>query len=330
MTDVSVRPVSGESDYQAFLRMPWTVYKDVPEWTAPLWKEHVEYFQPEHNPELLHIDIEKFIAWRGDTPVGTILAFVNHAYNTFHEVNVGWFGQFELLDDAEAARALLDTASEWLRAKNVDAIMGPATFSTNSEIGLLVDGYEYAPMILTTHAQRYYKGFIEDYGFDKEMDMYCWYFDGSIWGGKKADKIPEKLTRITGKLQKRRNFTVRSVNMRDFDNEIGHVKRIYNSAWDKNWGFIPFTDGEIDHLAAGLKQMVDPNVALFAEVDGEPVAFGLGPTRYLRRDAQSEVQTGRNGNLPIGPSIMALEDRRHRPNTCVGDGCTTRISNHRR
>jgi hypothetical protein len=119
MADVVVRPVSSESDLQAFLRMPWTVYKDDPIWSAPLWSEHVKFFDPAHNVELRHIDHQKFVAWRGDTPVGTVIAFVNHAYNEFQEENAGWFGQFELLDDREAGHVLRKAAEDWVRSKGV-------------------------------------------------------------------------------------------------------------------------------------------------------------------------------------------------------------------
>lgn len=107
------------------------------------------------------------------------------------------------------------------------------------------------------------------------MDLLCWHFNGEAWGGKKADKIPERLGRLVERIRQRRNFTVRQVDMRDFDNELGRVKVIYNQAWSKNWGFVPMNDEEIDHLAAGLKQMVDPHVTLFVEVEGKPVAFAV-------------------------------------------------------
>src|SRR5512141_330286 len=109
MSDLCIRPVSSEAELQAFLRMPWEVYKDDPNWCPPLWTEHVHFFDPEHNAELRHIDVEKVVAWRDDKPVGTIIAFVNHAYNDFQKQNAGWFGQFEILEDREAAHALLKT-----------------------------------------------------------------------------------------------------------------------------------------------------------------------------------------------------------------------------
>lgn len=276
MSEVSVRPVTTEAEHQTFLRMPWEVYKDDPNWVAPLWRDHVHFFDPAENVELKHIDFEKFIAWRGDRAVGTIVAHVNHAYNDFQGANAGWFGQFEFLNDPEAAHALLAAAEASLRARGVDRMLGPATFSTNSEIGLLVDGFDTPPMLLMTHAPRYYQPIYESYpGIEQEMDLWAWYFDGEKWGGRKADNPPPKLTRVVQKIKERRNFTLRNPDMRHFDKEVVHVKAIYNQAWADNWGFIPFTDEEMDNLAKEIKPFVDPNVAFFVERNGETVAFGL-------------------------------------------------------
>ncbi len=276
MSDLVVRTVVTEADNQAFLRMPWAVYKDDPNWVAPLWRDHVNFFDPAKNVELKHIDLEKFVAWRGDRPVGTIIAHVNHAFNHFQKANAGWFGQFEVLDDREAAHALLKAAEDWLRARGVNVIYGPATFSTNSEIGLLIDGFDRPPMIMMPYARPYARGFIESYGgFEPEMDLWAWFFNGEDWGGKAANKLPEKLTRVVEKIRRRRNFKVRRVDLRRFDEEVERVKTIYNQAWAENWAFIPLSDEEIDHLAVELKPMVDPRITYFVEVEGKPVAFGL-------------------------------------------------------
>ncbi|MBN1311459.1 MAG: hypothetical protein JXB30_08570 [Anaerolineae bacterium] len=276
MNDLSVRPVTSEVELQSFLRMPWEVYKDDLAWCPPLWKEHVHFFDPKHNAELQHIDFEKFVAWRGDKTVGTIIAFVNHAYNDFQEANTGWFGQFETLDDREAAHALLGAAEEWVRSKGVDKLMGPATFSTNSEIGLLVEGHEHPQTLLLPHARTYTQGFIESYGgFQKAMDLWIWYFDGQKWGGKKIDNLPQKVVRVAEKILQRRNFTIRIADMRHFTHEVEKVKTIYNQAWARNWGFVPLDEKEVDQLAADMKDMLDPDIVIFVELDGKTIGFGL-------------------------------------------------------
>jgi GNAT superfamily N-acetyltransferase len=276
MSELDIREVSTDAENEAFLRLPWEIYADDPNRVAPLWRDHVRFFDPEYNIELRHIDLKKYVAWRGDKPVGTIIAHINHHYNDFQEENTGWFGQFEILEDREAAHGLLAAAEAWLRERGVDRMMGPATFSTNSELGLLIDGFDTPPMILMSHARPYYQAFVESYpGVIPEMDLWAWHFDGNDWGGRKADKLPERLTRIVNKIRKRRNFTLRNADLRHFDREIAIVKRVYNQAWAKNWGFVPFTDEEIDHVAEELKAIIDPRVTFVVEVEGEPIAFGL-------------------------------------------------------
>ncbi len=276
MSSVTVRQVATEAENQAFLRMPWSVYKDDPHWVAPLWREHVRFFDPAYNVELKHIDFERFVAWRGDRPVGTIIAHINHAYNDFQETNAGWFGQFEVLEDEEAAHALLRTAENWVRERGATVLMGSATFSTNSEIGMLIDGFDAPPMIMMPHARPYYHRFVESYGgFEPAMDLWAWQFNGDDWGGRKADRLPPKLTRVVEKIKQRKHFTLRNPNMRRFNAEVELVKAIYNQAWAKNWGFVPMNDEEIDHTADSLRDIVDPHIAFFVEVEGRAVAFGL-------------------------------------------------------
>lgn len=288
MTDgkLDVRRVATDAEMDAFLRFPWTCYKDEPNWVPPLWSEHKAWFDREENPELGHVDIDYFVAWRDETPVGTVAAFVNHAFNDFQEMNIGWFGAFEVLEDREAAQAMLAAVETWCREKGVEAIWGPATFSTNSEIGMLIDGFDTPPKIMMTHDHPYYKGFVESAGYEKEADLYAFKFDGNDWGGTKADKGPEKVERVVGKLRKRRKYVIRNVNMRNFDDEVERLKAIYNNAWEKNWGFVPLSDEEIDKLAGDLKQIVDPDMSFIAEIDGETVGFGVplpdiyGPLRH--------------------------------------------------
>lgn len=275
MSDVDVRPVKTEKERDDFLRMPWTVYKDDPLWTAPLWRDHVNYFDPAHNPELKLITMQLYVAYRAGIPVGTIIPFIHHAYNKEHDVNVGWFGQFEVLNDSEAARALLQTAADWVKEQGADRILGPATYSTNSELGLLIDGFDIPPKLLMTHAPRYYQGFIDDFGFEKEMDLLAYHMDGNDWGGKAANNLPPKLVRVVEKLRARRNISFRHVELKNLDKELEIVKGIYHDAWETNWGFIPMTDEQFDQLAAEIKDFIDPRLAVFALIDGEEIGFGL-------------------------------------------------------
>jgi GNAT superfamily N-acetyltransferase len=214
------------------------------------------------------------MARRDGKPVGTIATILNNRHNEFQGERVGFFGLFEVLPDRRAAEALLETAGEWARARGLTAIRGPASFSTNEECGLLVDGWDGPPVVLMTYNPRYYVDFIEGAGFHKAMDLLAYIVDLASYGPN-GENLPAKLVRVAKKIEKRGGFTVRKGNMRRFEEEVNRFKHIYNSAWSRNWGFVPLTDAEIDHIAAELKQMVDLDVIWFAEKNGEPIGAML-------------------------------------------------------
>lgn len=297
---LTVRKIETEADMDAFLHFHWKCYEGVYNWVPPLWSEHEAFFDREKNPELHHMEVDYFGAWRGDELVGIICAHISQLQDEVYGDNRGFFGSFEVLEDREAAHALIKAAEDWNRERGRSAIRGPMTFSTNSELGILVEGFDTPPMILNTHSHPYYQDFIESAGgYAKEMDFLAYWIDGYKMGGKNLDNLPPKLTRVIEKIRKRRNFVVRTVNMKDFDNEVERLKVLYNSAWEKNWGFVPLTDPEIEKMVRDLKQFIDPKVTFMVEVDGRPVAFAL-PLPNLN-DVLIKVRA-----KPDEPEIFAL------------------------
>jgi GNAT superfamily N-acetyltransferase len=276
MTDgkLTVQPVQTPQERLAFIHFQWEVYKDDPYWVPPLISERVEFLDKERHPFHRHSEVDLFMARRDGKPVGTIAAILNNRHNEFQGEQVGFFGLFEVLSDREAAGALLETACNWAKERGLTAIRGPANFSTNEELGLLVDGWDGPPVVMMTYNPRYYVDFIESAGFHKAMDLVAYIMDLTPWWPH-GENLPPKLLRVAKKVEQRGDFAVRKMDMRHFDEEVARFKRIYNSAWEKNWGFVPLTDAEIDHMAAGLKQIIDPDVIWFAEKDGEPIGAML-------------------------------------------------------
>lgn len=271
---VTVRPVQTPADFKTLIRFPWTVYRDYPLWTPPLLSMLREHYDRQHSPAWEYLDGEFFIAWRGDQPVGTIAAFVNHRHNDYWNENMGFFGAFEVLNDAEAAHALLATATDYVAACGCSAIRGPFTFSTNGECGVLVDGFDDPPVVLYTYTPPYYPALIESApGFAKVMDLYAYRI--TFQEAQRADKLA-KVIRITERNNERRHITIRSADPKHMQREFEVLKGIYNRAWNRNWGFVPFSDRELDVLVNELGRFVHPRMVLFAEIDGEPVGFMLG------------------------------------------------------
>jgi GNAT superfamily N-acetyltransferase len=273
MSDLKVLPVSGTSEMMDFITFPWKVYAKDPYWVPPIISERVVFHNPDKNPFFQHAKVAYFRARRGEDTVGTIAAFTNYAYNEFQGVNVGFFGFFEVLDDPEAAQALLQTAQDWARQAGHASLIGPAQFSTNDEVGLLIDGFDDPPRILMTYNPPRYAQYLEQAGFGKGMDLWAWSLKIESYQGGKA--LPPKLVRVADKVLKRGKFTVHTLDMKRFDEEVDKVKVIYNKSWERNWGFVPMTEPEFDKMAEDMKSIIDPDLVVIVERDGQAVGFGL-------------------------------------------------------
>jgi GNAT superfamily N-acetyltransferase len=178
------------------------------------------------------------------------------------------------VNDYAVAEALLSTARDWVREREMVALRGPLSFSQNHQCGLLIDGFDGPPVVMMTYNPRYYIDFYERFGLAKAMDLYAYIGDLAQFGGDPS-KLPSKLVRVTEKVKKRAGVTMRPANMKSYDEEIQRAKLVYNRAWEKNWGFVPMTDAEFDELAADLKQILDPDLAVIAELDGEPIGVSV-------------------------------------------------------
>lgn len=299
--DVAVTPVRTGAEKMAFIRMAYAIYRDDPNWVAPLEMERKDFLDARKNPFLEFGEVELFLARRGGQVVGRIAAVKDPRYNEFHGMNEGFFGLFECVNDAGVARALLDAASEWLQARGFKTVLGPMNFSTNQEVGLLVDGFS-PPAIMTTYNPPYYAALLEACGFTKAKDL--WSFELSS-----SAEPPEKVVRIAEKIRQREGIVVRPVNLQKLQAEVALLKDVYNSAWEKNWGFVPMTDREFDNLAMEMKKIVRPELVLIAEVKGEPVAFSitLPDANQALKAAHGRLTTF---GLPIGLVKLALAMRK--------------------
>ena len=271
---IQVKPVRTALDLRRFIELPYKLYRGDPHWIAPLRIAQKDILNTRRHPFYKTSDAEMFLAERDGRIVGRVMAIVNHAHNEFHNERAGFFGFFEVENDREATAALLDAARDWVRARGVEVIRGPVNPSTNYECGLLVEGFDLDPMVMMTYNPPYYAELLEACGMKKAMDLYAYDIAASYFNHS------NKLQRVAERLRKKSNIKVRTVNMKDFKNEVGIIRRVYNDAWSRNWGFVPMSEEEFDHMAKDLKQIVDPRVVLIAEQvteDGKtkPVGFLL-------------------------------------------------------
>ena len=264
-TGIAVRPVTTKQELTQFIRFPWQIYANDPHWVPPLLAERRRFFDTRRNPFFKHAEAAYFLATRDGRLCGTIAAAVDHHFNEFQKDQIGLFGFFEVERDYEVAARLFDAARDWLRERGMRVMRGPFNFSTNQEVGLLIDNFDADPVVLTTYNPPYYRELVERYGMQKAKDLYAYWLD--------AGPLPAGMAEAAERARRRPGVRVRPMRMRDFDNEALRVREIYNRAWSGNWGFVPVTEDEITEIGRGLKLIVDRDLCLFVELDGTPVGF---------------------------------------------------------
>jgi len=259
--------VRGRRDLEAFVALPYQLYRRDPRWVPPLRRDVRQLLSPTKNPFFEHGEAGYFLARREGRVVGRIAAIHNRLHNQVHGDRVGFFGFFESVDDAAVAAALVDAAAAWLEPRALDVIRGPVSFSTNDEAGLLVEGFDTPPAVMMPHNPPYYATLVEAAGFRKAKDLLAY---------QRSDTgLPERLVRGASLTEQRYGLRIRAMDMKRFDREVEVIKALYNASWERNWGFVPMTDHEIDHLAEQLKPVVVPEIVLFAEREDETVGFAV-------------------------------------------------------
>lgn len=273
MPPVNVIEVAGKAELKKFIKIPYQLYKDEKYYVPHLISERKAFFDREKNPFFQHARVKYFLALKDGKPVGRISGIVNDLHNEFHEEKTGFFGFLDCIDDEETAGALLRAAEDFVRSEGMDLIRGPMNFSTNDEVGLLIEGFDSLPTFMMTYNPSYYIPLYEKIGLKKAEDLIAFYLD---------DKRPmsERWINIVEKMRKRSRIKIRTIRMNEFESELEIVRVIYNSAWSKNWGFVPMTEEEFQHTADDFKKIVDPELVFIAFVDDEPAGFILGLPDY--------------------------------------------------
>jgi len=266
--EIQVVPVNTRRQKSLFIKFPWKVYRRDSYWVPPLISERKRFLNPKVNPFFYHAQVKLFLAYKGKEILGRIATVVDDQYINHYHQKVGFFGLFECLPDYSVAHALFQSAEKWLKEMGMEVIQGPMNLSTNHECGLLIEGFDSSPVFMTPYNPRYYRDYLENYGFQKVKDLYAYFMDFSRY---EKGKLEKKIERVLS----RRNLRVRPINLKDFENEAQTVREIYNSAWGNNWGFVPMTDEEFWYMGKELKKIVVPELALVAELDGKVVGFTL-------------------------------------------------------
>ncbi|MFQ5604514.1 MAG: hypothetical protein ACE5HS_14690 [bacterium] len=266
--NVEIKSVTSKRELKQFIKLPWQIYHDDPHWVPPLILDMKNILNQNKNPFFQHSEAEYFLATRNGEVVGRIAAILNNRHNQIHQENIGFFGFFECVNDAAVAETLIGVASEWAQSRGLTHLRGPMNFSTNDTCGFLSEGFDSSPVILMTYNPEYYLDLMEKNGMQKIKELYAYYFHRDM-------PIPERFEVMSKKMLQDESVQIRTINMKEFKKEVKVVQTIYNEAWQANWGFVPMTDAEFQHMAKDLKPAVDPDIVFIAEVNGEIAGFSL-------------------------------------------------------
>lgn len=269
---VHVTPVRNRQDLQDFLKLPWRIYQGNAAWVPPLLVDLKKLLDRRRHPFHRHAEVQYFLARRGKEVLGRIAAIVNSQYVQFHDEATGFFGFFESVDDERVAGELLAAAEQWVAEREMHQILGPMNFSTNEECGLLVDGFQYPPAVMMPYNLPYAPRLIESAGYVKAKDLLAYLLDDTT--------PPARLLHGVQRLQQQHSVVIRPINLRRFRQDVELLLEVYNSAWERNWGFVPMTKEEVDNLAHQLRWVGNPNLCLLAEIKGETVGFALALPDY--------------------------------------------------
>ncbi|HEX3429934.1 MAG TPA: hypothetical protein VHT03_03530 [Rhizomicrobium sp.] len=290
-----------------WLAVPQAVYAGDPNFIPQLNLIEKQRINPKKAPFFTFGEAAFFVAYRGTTPVGRVTAQVNRRHLEFHGDNAGHFGFFDCTNDPEAARALVESAQEWLKERGLSSMMGPFSFSINEECGCLVSGFDSPPAMLMPHGAPWIGKFLEEDGFAKVIDLYAY--------RTKPERLPPRIAQLADRAARFGNIALRQFDMRRYRAEIDLLVDIYNDAWSDSWGFVPFSTAEIDSLAHELKPFFRNEYGRFLMLDGTEVGFAVGlpdlngiiahfggrlfPFNWLRLIWSMKRETWRTGRIPF-------------------------------
>ncbi len=287
MNTPKIRTVESRADLKRFIKYPFVKYRDDPHWVPPLVIAERQKFDPRKNPFYEHARVELFLAYRDGEMVGRVAAIDDDNHNKTHGDNLIFFGFFEA-NDRPAAEALLARVEDRGRQLGRSAVRGPVNPSMNDSAGFQINAFDTDPYVMMPYNPPEYPRYVEAAGYLKVKDLYAWLFE-------RDQKMGEKIERLAKRVRARYDPVVRPVDMKRFDEELELVKKLYNEAWEENWGFVRYTEAEFDHLASELKHVVDPDLARFVELEGRVAGMAI-----CLPDVNQVLKRARGRLLPFG------------------------------
>ena len=282
-----------------FLQLPFSIYRDIPQWVPPLQMDERLKLNPKRFPFYQHSHASFFLAYEKNKPVGRLAVLDNSRYNEFNKARTAFFYLFECENDLEATTALFNAGFDWARSRGLNKVVGPKGFTPLDGFGLLVKGFEHRPAFGLPYNPAYYVGLIEAQGFVKEGETVSGYLGTGI-------QFPPRIHELAERIAKRRGLHILRCNTRkDLRNLVQHLKELYNNSLEGTAGTTPLTDEEVDTMANQLIWLADPKLVKLVMKDDKAVGFLLAYP-----DVSVALQKTRGRLFPFGWLTLFLELRR--------------------
>ncbi len=264
---ISVTACKSKRDFKLFERIPELLHRDERNFVPPFPGTVASFLETNH-PFHSRGEILPFIAWKSGRPAGRVAAIVNRAHNEYQNDRVGFLGFFDFADDISVAQHLFETAQQEIEKRGLESIRGPYNPTSNDECGLLIDGFELPPFVMMPYNPQYYVDHYGELGLNKIRDLHSYHIGDAEQGLERTQRIVERLTR-------KANITVRSANMSKLDDEVRILHSLYNATLGKQWGFVPISTEDLEFSMKDLRQVLDPEMVLIAEKDGQPIGISV-------------------------------------------------------
>lgn len=258
---ITIHQISDKRGLNDFIDYPFRLYHNDKYWVPPLRISEKTRIDTHKHPYYKNSEIKFYLAKNSNNIVGRIASIYDKRSGK------GYFGYLHAEEDSEVFETLLKQVEKDLGKLNVNEIIGPVSPSINYEMGVLTQGFERPPYLMMPYNKDYYDYNIQQAGFTKAKDFYAYN------AHKSEIKIPDKIIRVMERVTTKFNLKLRNPDMNNFLVEIEKIEGIYNDAMANHWGFVPMVSDEFRQLATDLKNIIDPNMVIIAEIENEPVGF---------------------------------------------------------
>ncbi len=269
---MQIRRVETEDrrDVNRFVKFPFDLYRDCPQWVPPMVTDMKMVLNRDEYPFYRHSEADFFVAERDDEVLGRITVHENRRYNAYHNIQVAFFYYFEVIEELEVARALLEAACDWARRRELDTLIGPRGLLRADGHGMLIEGFQHRPAMGIPYNYPYYPAFMETMGFQKEIDYLSAHLSGDY-------ELPRRFYDVAEKVKERRGFWIKSFRSKsELRRWVPEIQRVNNEAFTDVWGYYPVGDAEIEAIAERLLTIVDPRLVKLVMKGQEVVGFVLG------------------------------------------------------